>query len=264
VGCGPCGRRFRVFRPTKEPRGAQAEPIPHITVIKEACDRLDEVKRALQQQLEESPIELVVRQITISELHWHVDIHATTAARWHQFRGQEAAMSTIRPVLPREIDVLNAIDDDATLLYAQCGMPIELPHDHVFVRSELARWLRSAELGRAFLAIDDSGAGVGFAALDVVDGEPYIDQLAVRVAAQRQGIGGRLLAHSADWARALGGSAIWLTTYDHVAFNRAYYEHRGYVVVPENGCGPGIRRHLEEQRQYLPAPAHRVAMRRSL
>jgi GNAT superfamily N-acetyltransferase len=173
-------------------------------------------------------------------------------------------MITIRPALPSELDVLDAIDDDATTLYAACGMVIELAPDHVFVRGELERWLRSTELGRAFLAVDDTGAGVGFAALDVVDGEPYLDQLAVRVAAMRRGIGGRLLGRSADWARTAGGSAIWLTTYDHLPFNRAYYERHGYAVVAEDACGPGIRHHLDEQRRYLPAPAHRVAMRRWL
>ena len=171
---------------------------------------------------------------------------------------------TIRPALPSEIDLLNAIDDDATTLFAEHGVSIELPEDHVFVRAEVARLLRSAEFGRAFLAVDKSGTGVGFAALDVVDGEPYLDQLAVRVAAMRRGIGGRLLERAANWAHAAGGSAIWLTTYDHLLFNRPYYERRGYVVMPEADCGPGILHHLDDQRRYLPAPAHRVAMRRPL
>jgi GNAT superfamily N-acetyltransferase len=169
---------------------------------------------------------------------------------------------TLRPALPSEIELLNAIDDDATTLYAEYGLPMEFGQGHVFARSELARWLRSAELGRAFLAVDQAGVGVGFAALDVVDGEPYLDQLAVRVAAMRRGIGARLLARSADWACAAGGSALWLTTYDHVPFNRPYYERHGYAVMPEDACPPGILQHIREQQRYLPAPAHRVAMRR--
>lgn len=173
-------------------------------------------------------------------------------------------MIAIRPALPTDIDTLNAIDDDATRLYAEHGIRLELAPDHVFVVNELARWLRATELERAFLAVDDTGTGVGFAALDMVDGEPYLDQLAVRVAAMRRGIGGRLLACSAEWARATGASALWLTTYAHVPFNRAYYEKRGYIVIPENACGPGIRQHLEEQRKHLPAPEQRVAMRRPL
>lgn len=173
-------------------------------------------------------------------------------------------MFTIRPALPAEIDVLTALDDDATSLYVDHGIVFDLTPEHVFARSEVARWLRSAELGRAFLVVDATRLGVGFAALDFVDGEPYLDQLAVRKASMRRGIGGRLLARSAEWARATSGSAIWLTTYDHVPFNRAYYERHGYVVVPEAACGPDVKHHLDEQRRYLPAPAHRVAMRCSL
>jgi N-acetylglutamate synthase-like GNAT family acetyltransferase len=80
----------------------------------------------------------------------------------------------------------------------------------------------------------------------------------------RRGIGRRLLEHAAVTARATGGSALWLTTYDQLPFNRPYYERHGYVLVPESACGPDIRHHLEEQRRYLPEPARRVAMRRAL
>jgi GNAT superfamily N-acetyltransferase len=171
---------------------------------------------------------------------------------------------TFRLALPSELDVLNDIDGDASTLYAQYGLPIELGQDHVFARAEQARWLRSTELGRAFLAVDRTGIGVGFAALDVVDGEPYLDQLAVRVAAMRQGIGGRLLARSADWARETGASSIWLTTYDHLPFNRPYYERHGYGVMPEEACSAGVRHHIRDQQRYLPAPTQRVAMRRPI
>ncbi|HEY3254247.1 MAG TPA: GNAT family N-acetyltransferase [Polyangiaceae bacterium] len=173
-------------------------------------------------------------------------------------------MFTILPASAGEIDVLRAIDDDASALYAAHGIPITLLPEHPFSRAELARWRRSAELGRAFVARDPSGNSLGFAALELVDGEPYLDQLSVRVSAMRRGIGGRLLAHSAAWARAAGGGALWLTTYDHLPFNRPYYEQRGYVVVPDSACSVGIRHQLDEQRCYLPAPGQRVAMRRLL
>jgi GNAT superfamily N-acetyltransferase len=171
---------------------------------------------------------------------------------------------TIRPALTSDIAAMSDIDDDATALYAEHGLSISLGEEHVFVRAELARWLRSTELKRAFVAIDRADRALGFAALDVVDDEPYLDQLAVRVAAMRRGIGRRLLAQAVDWGRAAGGSALWLTTYDHVPFNRAYYERHGYLVVPERACGPGLLHHLEQQRRYLPEPAQRVAMRRLL
>ncbi|MGC4095075.1 MAG: GNAT family N-acetyltransferase [Polyangiaceae bacterium] len=170
----------------------------------------------------------------------------------------------IRAALPSEIEWLRAIDDDACSLHAEHGLVIAFPTEHEYARIELARWLRSAELGRAFLAVGEDGTRLGFAALDLVDGEPYLDQLSVRVAAMRRGIGGRLLALAADWARVQGKTSVWLTTYAHLPFNRPYYERHGYRVVPEAECGPGIVAQLDEQRSVLPLPEQRIAMRRDV
>jgi len=57
--------------------GADPKPIPHITVLKGPDDQLDEVERAVQGRLESSPIELIVREITISEKL------STNDGRWH-------------------------------------------------------------------------------------------------------------------------------------------------------------------------------------
>jgi GNAT superfamily N-acetyltransferase len=168
---------------------------------------------------------------------------------------------TLRLALPRELEVLQDIDDDASGLYAAHGMVIELGLNHPFVLAERTRWQRSAKLERTFLAVDRQGTAVGFAALDLVDGLPYLDQLAVRTAAMRRGIGRLLLGRAAEWARASGGTELWLSTYAHLPFNRPYYERHGYVVVPEPACGPGIRQHLDEQRRFLPEPGQRVVMR---
>jgi GNAT superfamily N-acetyltransferase len=173
----------------------------------------------------------------------------------------KTSVNQIRPALSTDVELIRLIDDDATSLFAEHGLAIELAPDHPFARAELARWLASAEQGRAFFALDEAGQPVGFAALDWLDGHPYLDQLSVRRAAMRRGVGGRLLQHVRDWARGAGASELWLTTYAHLPFNRPYYERRGYVVVPEEACGPGIVHHLHEQRLHLPAPAQRVAMR---
>ena len=171
---------------------------------------------------------------------------------------------TIRPALPSELPILSAIDDDAGALYPEHGLPIDLPPDHVFLRDERARWLSCAERGRVFVAVDEGDRALGFAALGAVDAEPYLEQLSVRVSAMRRGIGGRLLACAAEAARATGACVLWLTTYEHLSFNRPYYERHGYVVIPEAECGPELCHHLAEQRRYLPEPARRVAMRRVL
>jgi GNAT superfamily N-acetyltransferase len=173
-------------------------------------------------------------------------------------------MVTIRPADPAEIDLLCAIDDDATRLYASSGLEVNLGSDDAFVVAERARWLDSARRGDTFLAVDSDGQGVGFAALGKVDEQPYLDQLSVRLGVMRRGIGRLLLGRALEWAAHQDGGALWLTTWDHLPYNRPFYERHGFVVVPEAQCGPDVRYHLSEERQWLPAPDRRIAMRRPL
>lgn len=166
--------------------------------------------------------------------------------------------------MPEEFSTVVSIDDDATQLYARAGIVLGLTDEHPFAVDERRRWRRSLELGRLFFALDAAGAPVGFASLDVLDGEPYLDQLSVRAAAGRRGIGRRLLRHAIGWAEKQPGSGLWLTTYGHVPFNRPFYESEGFVVMPGDTWSAGVLHHVEEQRRWLPAPEHRVAMRRAL
>ncbi|MFP5380207.1 MAG: GNAT family N-acetyltransferase, partial [Vicinamibacteria bacterium] len=152
---------------------------------------------------------------------------------------------TLRLAHADDIDTLVAIDDDASTLYAAHGLALGVMEGDPFAVAERERWLAAAEAGRAFLAADAGGTPLGFAALDIVDGAPYLDQLAVRRSAMRQGVGRVLLAHAIEWAEAQGADALWLTTYAHLPFNRPYYERFGFVVVPDAECGPGVRRHLD-------------------
>jgi N-acetylglutamate synthase-like GNAT family acetyltransferase len=80
----------------------------------------------------------------------------------------------------------------------------------------------------------------------------------------RRGIGRRLLEHVIAWAREGGARHLWLTTYGHLPWNRPFYESVGFVLVPEERCGPDIRHHLADQRRWLPEPSQRVAMRLAL
>ena len=157
-----------------------------------------------------------------------------------------------------DIDTLVAIDDDASALYKAAGLAIDLAVDDPFVVLERERWSRAAGAGDVWLATDYQAHAVGFSALGTVDGRPYLDQLAVRVAAMGQGIGRSLLEHA--WSRTAARGELWLTTYHHLRFNRPFYERAGFAVVPEAECGPELRNILQLQRRCLPEPAQRIAM----
>lgn len=164
---------------------------------------------------------------------------------------------TLRALSTDEIGEAVAIDDDACTLYPTAGVHLDMAPDHPFALAEYARWTRAARDGLAFVGARNAGRGVALLVLGYVDGQPYLDQLSVRVSAMRRGIGRWLVRHSIEWA---ADGPLWLTTYAHVPWNRPFYESEGFVVVPTADCPAGITAILDEQRRHLPSPEQRVAM----
>jgi GNAT superfamily N-acetyltransferase len=166
----------------------------------------------------------------------------------------------IRPARPEEIDALVAIDDDACTLDAEAGLVMAFDASHPFVVGERTRWV-TAIAGRLLeVAEAPDGALIGFAARGIVDGEPYLDQLSVRRAWMRRGIGTTLLRRALAWAAADSSSRLWLTTWAHVPWNAPFYARHGFVAHPEAACGPELRAILRRQREVLPDPDRRIAM----
>ncbi|MEO8006714.1 MAG: GNAT family N-acetyltransferase, partial [Betaproteobacteria bacterium] len=126
-----------------------------------------------------------------------------------------------------------------------------------FLKAEKSHWAAAATAGRLYFAVS-ADAPVGFVALGFRDGKPYLEQMSVLRAHMRRGVGTFLLARSIEWSAAYG--SLWLTTYDHVAWNQPYYERFGFVAVAEQDCGSELDAVLRVERQALPAPNHRTAM----
>jgi GNAT superfamily N-acetyltransferase len=167
----------------------------------------------------------------------------------------------IRPARADELDVLVAIDDDASTLYAEWGLAITLPPTHPFSVAERELWLRALEGSGVYLALDPAQQPIGFAAVALLDDVAYLDQLSVLHIAMRRGVGSRLLQAAISWARSRALPALTLTTYDHLPFNRPFYERHGFQVLTPAELTTGLVHHLDEQRRYLPRPDQRIAMR---
>jgi len=165
----------------------------------------------------------------------------------------------IRLASSADFEQIVSIDDDACALFERAGVRLDFGPDHPYARAERARWLQSARAGTVFLAGRAAAVPVGLLVMSRADGEPLLDQLSIRMAAMRQGLGRRLLHRAIAWA---GDQPLWLTTYAHLPWNRPFYERYGFAVVAESACGPDIRAELAEQRRWLPHPEQRVAMRR--
>jgi len=171
---------------------------------------------------------------------------------------------TLRAGTAPEIETLCEIDLDACELFTQAGLDLDLPAGHQFFVAERARWMRSLDSGRAIVAIGGSDRMLGFAAGALIDGEAYLDQLSVRREFMRQGVGRALLRDTGRRAREEGSSALWLTTYDHLSWNRPFYERVGFSVMPESEWGPQMRAVIAHERRWLPLPERRVVMRMPL
>jgi GNAT superfamily N-acetyltransferase len=166
---------------------------------------------------------------------------------------------TIRNAQPEELDTILTVDSDAFRRYATVGLIIDLPPKHPFFVAERARWSRSLAAGDALIAEDDARWPIGIAVLSRLDGEPYLEQLSVRLTHVGQGVGTALLSAAATWA-ASRGPGLWLNTYGHLPWNRPFYERRGFSLVPEPSWRPEMRAIVEEQRTSLPLPEQRVVM----
>lgn len=159
---------------------------------------------------------------------------------------------------PGDLATLLEIDLDAGLLFERAGLYLDLPESHEFPVTERDRLRASLTAGTTLIAMDLRGHALAFVAMGVRDRSPYVEQISVRANCTRRGLGSMLLE------RALRSAPdSWLTTYDHLPWNRPFYERHGFVRVPEESCGPDIRADLEFQRRWLPLPAQRIAMRRA-
>jgi len=90
--------------------------------------------------------------------------------------------------------------------------------------------------GRLWVALS-SGRPVGFALAGVVDGRGHLEELDVDPDYGRRGLGTQLLDRALCWQRSCELPGMTLTTFDHVAWNRPFYERRGFVrlAAPEPG-----------------------------
>ncbi len=166
----------------------------------------------------------------------------------------------IRDASVADFNSLCDIDADASTLFVAAGLDLESDDAREFERSEQQRWLECLAAGSCWIATGPDDRQVGFAAMTMVDAEPYLQQISVRAGFMRRGIGAWLIGRVVQAALDSGHSRLWLTTYAHLAWNRPFYERCGFTVVPESGCGRELQGVLDFERRWLPEAQMRVAM----
>jgi GNAT superfamily N-acetyltransferase len=118
-----------------------------------------------------------------------------------------------------------------------------------------------AAQGRGWVAVDAGDQPVGYVLVDEVDGNAHVEQLSVRPDHQGLGVGRALLDRVRAWAIENGRSAISLTSFAEVPWNRPLYEHLGFRVLVEAEIGPELRAVRETETAHGLDPTTRVCMR---
>lgn len=101
--------------------------------------------------------------------------------------------------------------------------------------------------GALWVAEDDRGALVGFLAAEGVPDALHIWEMAVRIDAQGQGVGGRLLAAAADHAGRLGLPAVTLTTFRDAPWNAPFYARHGFRILEADELGHRLEAVLSQE-----------------
>ena len=168
-----------------------------------------------------------------------------------------AARLEIRPATPDDVAELARIEVEAGRLFLTVDMPL-VAGDEV---DETELWHSIAEQ-RVWVASYD-GAVAGYVEASVADGRAHVDQVSVRPAAGRRGIGRALVRHVEAWGRERNLDGTTLTTFRDVPWNGPYYRRLGYRELAEAEVGPELRAIMEREATWPGiVPQLRCAMHR--
>jgi GNAT superfamily N-acetyltransferase len=92
------------------------------------------------------------------------------------------------------------------------------------------------------VTVGDDDEAIGYLLVDEIDGAAHIEQVSVTPDYQGQGLGRELIERVRAWATTRGMTALTLTTFGHIPWNRPLYEHLGFRVLSGERSAPGCGR----------------------
>jgi GNAT superfamily N-acetyltransferase len=181
----------------------------------------------------------------------------------------------IRLALPSDIPHVSSLENASDNLFLSFGMKeiAEIPPIpfESYEKHRVLEQLWVATLPPE-LADGEARESVGFVQVDCYENNgvyrtAYVHQISVSPKHSRKGIGKQMLEFVEKWATSRSFEALDLTTFDHVPWNRPYYERLGFKVLTEeelsNGEMKSVREELKTEREdKLLGQWPRVAMRK--
>ncbi len=144
----------------------------------------------------------------------------------------------IRPAVEADLAGLPELERAAGVLFAQHDMA-EVADGELPTIEELAHYQRA---GRAWVKLDDdTGAVVGYAVAEEVDGCGHLEQVSIHPDHAGRGFGRQLIEVVAGWSRQQQLPAVTLTTFVSVPWNGPYYERLGFRFLDDDEVTPGLQ-----------------------
>jgi GNAT superfamily N-acetyltransferase len=170
----------------------------------------------------------------------------------------DAESVRIRAALRSELPLLQKIESESGAAFRDYGMS-DIADAPPLSVSALAGFHQA---GHAWVAVDDNDRPIAFVVVELIDGAAHIEQISVRPAHARRGIGRRLIDHVDAWAAGRDLGALTLTTFRSVPWNAPYYRRLGFRELTAADLTPGLATLITDEGARGLDTSDRVCMRR--
>jgi GNAT superfamily N-acetyltransferase len=150
----------------------------------------------------------------------------------------------IRAARDDELPAISALEKSGEKLFRMAGMDRVADAPAPDPRSYQA----ALGAGRLLVAADPQDRPLGFIRLEMLDGDPHVEQVSVHPDYAGHGIGASLLAAAEQLARERGHRRLTMTTFRDVPWNGPYYQRLGWSVLPEADLPPELAAARQQER----------------
>jgi GNAT superfamily N-acetyltransferase len=163
----------------------------------------------------------------------------------------------IRVARQDDLAILPVIEQAAAAVFRATPYAYLADHDPVTAEVDLAHEY-------VWLVVDGADQPIAFAIVHLLAEAVHLHELDVHPDHARQGLGRRLIATIADWARARGATALTLTTFDDVPWNGPYYTRLGFRTLDLATLSPGLQAVRQGEAEAGLPMEHRICMQLDL
>jgi len=164
---------------------------------------------------------------------------------------------TIRVARPDDLAALPIIERAAATLFRTTPFAYLADDDLVSTKVDLAQEY-------VWVTVDPHDQPIAFAIVHLLDASVHLHELDVHPDYARQGLGRRLIATVADWARERGAVALTLTTFADVPWNGPYYARLGFRTLDLATIHPSLQAVRQGEAEAGLPMAHRICMQLDL